>query len=89
MRPNFVTFKLIEGPGKTRDLPININLVITVVPITVAGVMAGPDGEPMGMPAAGLDVGFRIIPVDCSVKEALRMLEGKEKEKIAGPGELE
>lgn len=77
MYPKFVTFKLIEGPGKTTDLPVNPMTVITIVPITVPGMLTGPTGEPMGKGVAGLDCGFKIIPVDHSVDEARDMLEGK------------
>ena len=77
MKPEFVMFKLIEEPGKTTDLPVNPMSVITVVSITVPGMLAGPTGESMGKGVAGLDVGFKIIPVDHSVEEAQRMLEGK------------
>ena len=77
MKPEFVMFNLIEGPGKTTKIPVNPMSIITVVPITVAGMMSGPDGKPMGKAAAGLDVGFRVLPVDHSVIEAQAMLEGK------------
>jgi len=77
MRPEFVTFKLIEGPNKTTDLPVNPMSIITIVPITVPGMLTGLSGESMGKAAAGLDCGFKIIPVDHSVEEAQHMLEGK------------
>jgi len=76
MRPEFEMFKLVGAEGSTTELPINANLVISVVPITIESQMLGPTGESVKVPAAGLDVGFRIIPVDCSVKEAIAKLEG-------------
>lgn len=77
MKPEFVTFKLIEGPGKTTELPVNPMSIITIVPITVPGMLTGPTGEPIGKHVAGLDCGFRVLPVDHSVGEAQRMLEGR------------
>ena len=77
MKPEFVTFKLIEEAGKTTDLLVNPMSIITIVPITVPGMLTGPTGDPMGKGVAGLDCGFKIIPVDHSVEEARCMLEGR------------
>lgn len=77
MRPEFTDFKLITGrKGETTLQPINVNSVISIVAITVPGLLKGPDGEPISKAATGLDVGFRIIPVDHNPAEAQRMLEG-------------
>ena len=78
MRPEFVDFKLITGDtGETTLLPINVNSVISIVAITVPGLLKGPDGSSIAKAATGLDVGFRIIPVDHNPAEAQAMLEGK------------
>jgi len=70
MKFEFVTFNLIEDEGKTSEIPINPFAVLTILPITIQGKMMGPHGEPMGKSAAGLCAGMKILPVDCSVKEA-------------------
>jgi len=75
MKFEFVTFNLIEDEGKTSEIPINPFAVLTVLPITVQGRMSGPDGQPIGKSAAGLCAGMKILPVDCSVKEARDKLE--------------
>lgn len=78
MRPEFVDFKLITGDaGETTLLPVNVNSVITIVAITVPGLLKGPDGSPIAKGATGLDIGFRIIPVDHNPVEARAMLEGR------------
>ena len=89
MRPEFEDFKLITGEGETTLLPVNVNSVITIVSITVPGMLKGPDGSPIAKAATGLDVGFRVIPVDHNPVEVRAMLEGKSSLKIAGAGKLE
>jgi len=80
MRPEFVMFKVVGEGGATRELPINPNLVCMVVPATIPGMIDGPGGEKIGKPAAALDFGIKMVPVDCSVEEAIAKLEGKAKE---------
>jgi len=77
MYPKFVTFKLVVDGGNTIDLPVNPMSVIQILAISIPGQLSGPDGAPMSKKGAGLDVGFRIIPVDHSPEEAQAMLEGK------------
>lgn len=77
MYPEFVTFKLVVGKGKTTDLPINPMSIVSILAISIPGMLKGPDGEPISKPGAGLNCGFDIIPVDHSVEVAQRMLEGK------------
>jgi hypothetical protein len=76
MYPKFVTFKLVTDSGNTTDLPVNPMSVISVLAITIPGKLSGPSGEPMSKKGAGLDIGFRIIPVDHTPEEAQAMLEG-------------
>lgn len=78
----FVKVKLIEGPDKTSDLPVNPMTIIAIVPISVKGKMLGPGGEPVMRRAAGLDCGFKIIPVDHTVEEAQAMLERRGQEGV-------
>lgn len=76
--PVYVTFNLVTGnDGKTTPLPVNPNLVNSVVAISVPGTIADNSGELISKAAAGLDIGFKIIPVDHSPEEAQAMLEGK------------
>ena len=87
MYPKFVTFKLVTGEGETTDLPINPMLVLSILAISIPGALSGPDGEPISKMGAGLDCGFKIIPVDHSPKEAQAMLEGKKISNLKLPGE--
>lgn len=81
--PIYVNFNLVTGnDGKTTPIPINPNLVISVVAISVPGKMLDNAGQPIAKSAAGLDIGFRIIPVDHTPEEAQAMLEGKESSEI-------
>jgi len=75
MKFEFVNFNLVEDEGKMSKIPINPFAVFTVLPITIQGKMMGPHGQPMGRPAAGLCAGMKILPVDCSVKEAQDKIE--------------
>ena len=75
MKFEFITFNLVEAEGKTSEIPINPFAVSTVLPITIQGRMSGPDGAPIGKPAAGLCAGMKVIPVDCSVEEAKNKIE--------------
>lgn len=77
MRPEFVMFKTIGDGGVTKEIPVNANLVCMIVPATISGMVEGPTGEKIGKPAAALDFGIKMIPVDCTVKEAIAKLEGK------------
>ena len=79
MRPEFETFKLVTDGGGTVNLPVNVNAVISVVDISIPGKLKNTDGSPISKRGAGLDIGFRIIPVACSSEEAIAMLEGKKK----------
>ena len=76
MRPEYTDFKLITPEGTT-DLPVNVNSVISIMSITVPGLLKGPDGSSIAKAATGLDVGFRIIPVDHNPEVVRAMLEGK------------
>lgn len=71
----FVNFNLVEGDGKTSEIPINPYAVLTVLPITIQGKLSGPDGQPVGRPAAGLCAGMKIIPVNCTVADAIDKIE--------------
>lgn len=73
----FINFNLVEGDGKTSEIPINPYAVLTVLPITIQGKLSGPDGQPVGRPAAGLCAGMKIIPVDCTVAEAIDRIEAE------------
>jgi len=76
--PIYVMFNLVTGEdGRTTPLPVNPNLVISVVGISIPGKLKLPSGEPITKSAAGLDIGFRIIPVDHTPEVAQAMLEGK------------
>lgn len=81
MYPKFVTFRLVTDSG-TVDLPINPMSVIQVLAISIPGKLSGPSGEPISKKGAGLDVGFRIIPVDHTPEEAQAMLEGEKEDEI-------
>lgn len=76
MRPEFVIMKMVTENGSV-DVPINPNLVIRLLAITIPGLLKGPDGASMSKAGTGLDVGFSIIPVDHNPAEARAMLEGK------------
>lgn len=71
----FVMFDLAGPEGETTKIPINPWATFTVLPITIQGRMSGPDGEPIGRPAAALVSGMKILAVNCSVKEAIDRLE--------------
>lgn len=71
----FITFNLVEGEGKTSEIPINPYAVLTVLPITIQGKFCGPDGKAIGTPAAGLCAGMKIVPVNCTVAEAIAQIE--------------
>lgn len=81
--PIFVMFNLVTGnDGSVTPLPVNPNLVNSVVAISIPGTMVDNAGASITKPGAGLDIGFRIIPVAHSPEEAQDMLEGK-KEGVA------
>lgn len=77
MKPEFIMFKVTDEHGTTREIPVNPNLVCMVVPTVIAGMIDGPDGKRIGKAAAALDFGIKILPVDCTVKQAVAKLEGK------------
>ena len=97
MKLKFVEFTVVgrdaSGNRKMTKMPINPWQVCMVVPITIPGMLNGPDGEPMGKAAAGLDFGGgQIIAVDCSVKDTITKLENAkvvDKEDLGGESECQ
>ena len=77
MKPEFVTFNVVGKDGRITEMPINPMNVCMIMPIKIAGTVAGPIGEPVSKDAAALDFGTNAVPVDHTVKEARAMLEGK------------
>jgi len=77
MRPEFVMFEVIGENGVAHKIPVNVNMVCMVVPAVVSGMIDGPNGEKIGKAAAGLDFGVKLLPVNCSMREAVEKLEGK------------
>lgn len=77
MRPEFVNFNVVGKDGRITEMPINPMNVCMIMPIEIAGKMVGPTGEPVMKAAAALDFGTNAVPVDHTLKEAQRMLEGK------------
>lgn len=77
----FVEFETFDNKYQpTRKIKINANLVLMVIEIEIpssSGLVEGPDKRPVMTVVAGLDFGFKIIPVNCSMKEAEDRLEGK------------
>lgn len=71
----FIMFNSIGPEGETAEIPINPWAVLTVLPITIQGRFSGPDGQPIGKSAAALVSGMKILPIDCSQKEAIDRLE--------------
>ena len=80
MKLKFVEFNVVgqdvSGNRKMTKMLINPWQVCMVVPITIPGMLNGPDGEPMGKAVAGLDFGDgQVIAVDCNVKDTITKLE--------------
>lgn len=75
----FVEFDVVgqtpDGKRKITTMPINPLQVCMIVPITIPGMLSGPDGAPMGKAAAGLDFGTQVVAIDCEVTRARILLE--------------
>jgi len=85
MKPEFVTFKVTGDNGVAHEIPVNPNLVCMIIPSVIPGMIDGPNGEKMGKAAAALDFGIKVLPVECSVKEAVAKLEGRTKQLPQNP----
>ena len=84
-----VMFRIITNPERPEhaiEMPVNADLVCTVVPVPIKGQTVGPKGEPTIKLVAGLNFSGYIMPVYHSITDAIEMVFGKD-EKPVGKSE--
>jgi len=76
-RVDFDTIMSPEHPEHTVRMPVNADLVCTIIPVPIAGSVMGPDDKPTTKLVAGLNFGGHVLVVDCPISEAVEKIFGK------------
>ena len=79
-----VNFKIVTNPDRpdhSIEMPVNVDLVCNIVPVPMKGATVGPDGSPTIKIVAGLNFSGYVLPVDCSITDAIDLVFGKDETK--------